>query len=171
MNKIFLIVLILLTAVSCSSVSKNSKQNEAEKSVDEDMLNRAESNASIAGRRLLETSRSIISNQEIIVGGCWDFINAVFDRAGIPTNKRVTVFKSKIQGPYVKNESLQAGDWLYYINHAYRDIEHSAIFVAWINEEKKVALMVSYVGENQKKPATYKQYVLNNIYNIIRPKD
>jgi hypothetical protein len=48
----------------------------------EEILNQAEDKSSIVGRKILETSRIMISNQEIILGGCWDYVDAVYDRAG-----------------------------------------------------------------------------------------
>lgn len=173
MNKIITILLILLIIISCSSISKDPnkfpKLEKAENS--EEILNRAENNSSIAGRKILEASRSMIKNQEIVVGGCWDYINTVYDRAGYSDNQRTTIFKSKLQGPYIKVDRIEPGDWLYFVNHSYNETEHSAIFVAWTDEEKKIALMVSYVGGDQKKPALYKKYTLNNIYNVIRAQD
>lgn len=160
MNKILTIFLILATVISCASISKDDPN---------EVLDRAEANASLGGRKILEASRSMIANQEIIVGGCWDYINTVYDRAGYLANQRVTIFNSKFKGPYFKADRISPGDWLYFVNHSYRDTEHSAIFVTWTDEEKKSALMVSYVGGNQKKPANYKKYILNNVYNVIRP--
>lgn len=157
MNKILTIFLILATIVSCSSISRDP------------LIDRAECNASLGGRRILEASRAMIANREVIVGGCWDYINTVYQRAGYSANQRDTIFKSKLQGPYLQTDRILPGDWLYFVNHSYGDTEHSAIFVDWIDEEKKSALMVSYVGGNQKKPAIYKKYIINNIYNVIRP--
>lgn len=136
----------------------------------EEILNTAEENASIVGRKILETSRIMISNQEIILGSCWDYIDAIYDRAGYSSDHRVTIFKSKLQGPYVQVDRIESGDWLYFINHSYGDVEHSSVFVAWTNLEKKEALMISYSGGNQSKPARYKIYDLSSVYNIIRPK-
>jgi hypothetical protein len=161
MNKILRMFLILFCVISCASVSKDS----------EEILDLAETNSSIGGRRILEASRSMIANQEIIVGGCWDYINSVYDRAGYSANQRVTIFKSKLQGPYIEADKVLPGDWLYFVNHSYGDTEHSAIFVAWTDVEKKEALMVSYVGKKQKKPGIYKKYILTSIYNIIRALD
>lgn len=169
MNKL-LMILLLASLVSCASASKDPTQYAKGENLEE-ILDRAEANSSLSGRKILEASRSMISNQEIIVGGCWNYINAVYNRVGYSSNQRVTVFKSKFKGPYVKADSIQPGDWLYFVNHTFSDTEHSAIFVAWTDEEKKVALMVSYVGGDQKKPATYKKFTLNNIYNVIRAQD
>ena len=136
----------------------------------EEILNIAEDNATIVGKKVLETARLMIANQEIVLGSCWDYIDAAYIRAGYVENQRLTVFKSKLQGPYVDVTKIQAGDWLYFINHSYGDVEHSSVFVAWTNFEKKEALMISYSGGNQAKPARYKTYDLSSVYNIIRPK-
>lgn len=136
----------------------------------EEILNQAEDEASTSGRKILETSRLMIANQEIILGSCWDYINAVYNRTGYPSNQRVTAFKSKLQGPYVVVNLIQGGDWLYFINHSYGGVEHSGIFVAWTNLAKNEALIMSYPGGNQSKPARYKKYDLSSVYNIIRPK-
>jgi hypothetical protein len=164
MNKILTILFLLSTVISCSSVST------APKNLDE-ILDRAEATSSLSGRKILEASRAMISNKEIIVGGCWDYINTVYDRAGFLENQRTTIFKSKLKGPYLKDIRLEPGDWLYYVNHSYSNTEHSAIFVAWTDEANHIALMISYLGENKRKPAEYKRYKINNIYNVIRARD
>ena len=135
----------------------------------EEVLNQAEMNASTVGRKIIETSRLMISNQEIILGSCWDYIDGIYTRAGYPERDRLTVFKSKLQGPYVAQARIEAGDWLYFINHSYGDVEHSGIFVGWTNLEKSEALIISYAGGNQAKPARYKVYDLTSVYNIMRP--
>ena len=163
MNKIFAFFFILLNIISCSSVPKGANLIKT--------LDHSEAISSVGGKRILEASRSMIDNKEIIVGGCWDYINTVYDRAGYPANLRLTIYKSKFQGPYLNASQVKTGDWLYFVNHSFRDIEHSAIFVAWTDEAKKIALMVSYEGRNKKKPALYKTYKLNSIYNVIRALD
>lgn len=136
----------------------------------DEILDQAEDNATTEGRKILESTRLMITNQEIILGSCWDFINAAYDRAGFTSKFRQTVFKSKQQGPYADISEFQPGDWLYFINHSFGDVEHSSIFVAWTDKEKKIALMISYAGGNQAKPARYKTYDLRSVYNIIRGK-
>jgi hypothetical protein len=165
MTKLILIFGLLLSLTSCASVSKNKLENT------EELLELAEANASTGGRRILETSRSMISNQDLHVGGCWDYINAVYDQAGYPSKLREIIYKSKFNGPYVKSEVIQAGDWLYFVNHSFSESEHSAIFVTWIDEAKKEALMVNYVGRKKKKPGTYKRFILDEVYNVFRPQD
>ena len=155
--------------VSCASAAKSKKLNNIENY--EEVLDLAEADATVGGRKILEVSRSMISNQEIFVGGCWNYINAVYDRAGVPSNLRVTIYKNKFEGPYASSDIIQGGDWLYFVNHSYSESEHSAIFVAWINEDKKEALMVNYVGGNKKKPGTYKRFIIDEVYNVLRVKE
>ncbi|MCK6543078.1 DUF2914 domain-containing protein [bacterium] len=133
------------------------------------MLTQAEETASADGKKILETGRTMtLTNAEILPGSCWDYANAVFDRAGYVWGKRETVFKSVKAGPFVDIEKIKNGDWLYYINHSYGDIEHSAIFVEWIDKENKLALMLSYGGENRQQPARYLPYDLRSVYGITR---
>ena len=103
----------------------------------------------------------------IIRGGCWDYLNEVFHRAGI---ERETVFKgSYAAGPYADVASLRSGDWLYYINHGYNDIEHSGLFVGWLDKPSRQALILSYAGERRREPARYKVYDLSHVYQVMRP--
>lgn len=166
MKKILILLLALTSFVSCASNSDIKNPENVE-----DILDQAESSASVGGRRVLESSRTMIANQDVVVGGCWHYINAVYDRAGFPSNQRETVFKSKFNGPYLTTDIFQPGDWLYFVNHSYKDTEHSAIFIAWMDKEKKDALTISYVGGNQKKPGTYKRFIIDKVYNVFRPKE
>jgi hypothetical protein len=135
------------------------------------LLNQAEYSSSTEGRKILEMSRVMINNGDIVLGSCWDYIDAIFNRAGYPQRNRNTIFKSKLLGPYLDNiDVLAPGDWLYFINHSFGDSEHSGIFVAWTNYAKKEALMVSYSGGDQAIPARYKTYDLSSVYNIMRPR-
>jgi hypothetical protein len=59
---------------------------------------------------------------------------------------------------------------LYYINHSYKKIDHSGVFVSWVNFDAKIALIMSYAGEKRRSPARYQNYDLSNVYYIIRPK-
>lgn len=129
----------------------------------------AESSASTAGARILKTARTMaLVDRDIIKGSCWDYIHEVFNRSGYPTNKRKTVFKSHIhKGPYAY-EQIQAGDWVYFKNHNYKNNPHSSIFVRWEDKANKQALMLSYAGERRRQPARYKIYDLRSAYQIIR---
>ena len=110
MIKRLLFLIILTNVLSCASVSKDTKTQAIKYNL-EDILNQAEANSSEGGRLILTTSRSMISDKEIVVGGCWNYINKVYDRAGFSTKQRLTVFKGKLKGPYVKADRIEPGDW------------------------------------------------------------
>ena len=132
------------------------------------LLSRAESQSNYAAREVISTARAMTLNERTLIkGGCWDYLNAVFNRAGVNRN---TVHKGAYeQGPYANSNDIKVGDWLYYINHGYNDIEHSGLFVGWVDESAKQALILSYAGESRREPARYRVYDLSHVYNIIRP--
>ncbi len=126
--------------------------------------------ASSAGQRILNVGHSMIRSSQIVAGSCWDYIDAIYKRAGYPQKKRRTVYKSgKHKGPYASTDLIQSGDWLYYLNRSYNNIEHSGIFVRWVDKSKRLAEMISYKGQNSRTPARYKVYDLSNVYSIMRP--
>lgn len=131
----------------------------------------AENKADSVGRLILFKGREMtVINAEILPGGCWDYINHVYNRAGFPTNKRKNIYRSVKAGPYADVNLIQYGDWLYYVNHSYGGVEHSAIFVDWVDKENKQALMLSYGGEKRQQPARYLVYDLSSVYQIVRGK-
>lgn len=132
----------------------------------------AKSSGLPAGQKILKTGRYMaLVSKEIVRGSCWDYINTVYKRAGYPQSKRRYILKGKKKsGPYAKTHQIQPGDWLYYINHSYHGVEHSGIFVNWVNKKKRMAMILSYQGQARKKPGRYRKYDLSNVYTIIRPK-
>ena len=132
------------------------------------LLSTAELQSSKAARGVISIARTMALNERTIIqGGCWDYLNAVFNRAGVSHN---TLHKGTYrEGPYANSSEIEIGDWLYYINHGYKGIEHSGLFVGWVDESAKQALMLSYAGENRREPARYRVYDLSNVYQIMRP--
>lgn len=132
------------------------------------LLSNAETQSNMAAREVVSTARKMALNERsIIQGGCWDYLDAVFKRAGVT---RDTVHKGTYgQGPYANSGEIEVGDWLYYINHGYNGVEHSGLFVGWVDERAKQALILSYAGENRREPARYRVYDLSNVYQIMRP--
>lgn len=132
------------------------------------LLSTAELQSSKAARGVISIARTMALNERTIIqGGCWDYLNAVFNRAGVSRN---TLHKGTYrEGPYANSSEIEIGDWLYYINHGYKGIEHSGLFVGWVDESAKQALMLSYAGENRREPARYRVYDLSNVYQIMRP--
>jgi len=112
-----------------------------------------------------------VVKREILRGGCWDYVDAVWSRAGYPAEKRRTIFRSKMGGPFAQAGAIQRGDWLYFVNHSYGNIEHSALFVDWADRDRLKAYLLSYAGEKRAEPARYKIYDLSGVYRIVRAKD
>lgn len=136
------------------------------------ILARAERDAAPAAARVLAEARVMtVDRKEILPGSCWDYVNTVYNRAGYPSAKRRTVFKGSKSGPYATAKDIQTGDWLYFINHSYNDIEHSSMFVDWADRDALQGWMLSYAGEGRAEPASYKLYHLDNVYQIIRAQD
>ncbi len=188
MQRIIWITLLLTTLISSachspdpkpitksakpSSTATTTPRNLKKENSLERQLKQEERRASRNGRSILQTGRKMtLINKEIIRGGCWDYANSVYNRAGFKQRQRQTVFKSKQRGPFAKQKQIQAGDWLYFINHSYRNVEHSAIFIGWLDYPQKKAMMLSYAGERRKVPARYKEYDLRSVYQIIRPRE
>lgn len=133
-----------------------------------DILYRAENSTMGPSQQVLRTVRQMtLDNKEIIKGSCWDYLNAAFTRAGV---KKETIFKGEYPyGPFIDTSEIRPGDWLYYINHGYNDIEHSGLFVGWLNRDTNEALILSYAGESRNEPARYKVYDISHTYNVMRP--
>lgn len=124
------------------------------------------------GRKILQTAQAMIDEGRIVKGSCWDWVQAVFNRAGFPNKRgfRRTAFKgSRKSGPFAKPAQLQPGDWIYHVNHQYRGVPHSAIFVRWVDRSRNMAETLSYAGSRRNKPGRYGIYDLSNVYRIIRP--
>ncbi|SUO95461.1 hypothetical protein [Suttonella ornithocola] len=103
----------------------------------------AETSATPAERSILRTIRKMAQSGEIIRGGCWDYLNIAWNRAGYPHTRRQNIFTGSYpNGPFADTNFIQVGDWLYHIDHSYHDIEHSGLFIVWINQEKKRSLDV-----------------------------
>lgn len=134
------------------------------------VLLEAENKATPEGRKVLETGREMaLINRELVKGSCWDYANAIFERAGYPyRSKREVVMSTKGDAFAINFKSIQPGDFLSYVNHSFNDIKHTAIFVDWIDFDKKIALMLSYPGQNRKVPARYRAYDLSDVYYVAR---
>jgi hypothetical protein len=161
-------LLFLFISVSCSTHRKFERAEKIE-NIDK-VLDAAEARATEKGREVLSTGRLMIKDKKIVRGSCWDYANALYSNAGFSARDRVTPLKSKFKGPYAEAESIEPGDWLYFINHSFRESDHSGIFVEWHDEEKMKGIILSYVGGKKKVPGNYRIYDLSHVYYIIRGK-
>ncbi|MEN8119115.1 MAG: hypothetical protein ABFS35_02165 [Bacteroidota bacterium] len=151
-----------------STIKKKDKKKTGKTS---DPILIAEKEANKGGKDILEKGRKMaLIDKVILPGSCWNWINTLYNDAGYPdkNGKRKTVHKGKKSGPYVKSNLIESGDWLYYINHSYNNVEHSGIFVYWVDYKKKIGMILSYGGERRKQPGRYLPYDLTHVYNIIR---
>lgn len=131
----------------------------------------AENHAAPPARKVMRMARSMMVHGEIVQGACWDYLNAACRRAGYPYHDLQRVFTGTANGPYAPSELLRGGDWVYHLNHSYHNIEHSGMFIAWIDRRRKIALMLSYAGERRREPARYERYDLSHVYTIMRAAD
>jgi hypothetical protein len=134
------------------------------------LIRQAEERADPAGRKLLRRGRAMVESDEIVRGSCWNWLDTLYRRCGFPRNRRTVLFASRKSGPYARLSRLRPGDWIYHVNHAYGDIEHSGMFVDWIDPKRRIALMLSYGGEGRRRPGRYRPYDITHTYRIIRPK-
>lgn len=133
------------------------------------IIMQAENQSSGYVKSILAKSREMtLYRKEIIQGGCWDYLDAAWTRAGVTRNMRQTVYKSQHGGAYAHVDDLRVGDWIYHVNHSYHNIEHSGMFIGWVDKSRNLGLTLSYAGEGRKEPARYKVYDLSSVYNIMR---
>ncbi len=124
--------------------------------------------AQTPAQRVMATARFISeTSQEVIHGGCWDFPDAVFYRAGFPPAARRTLCMTKASGPYVDYRQVQPGDWLY-IQQKGAIVDHSVIFISWKDLETKEANVYDYGGTGRKSKAYFNTADCSQIWGIIR---
>lgn len=129
----------------------------------------AEQNSSGKTRAILaETRKMTLFERAIVKGSCWDYLDAAWTRAGVPRNQRKIVFKGNKNGNFAAPKDLRAGDWLYHINYSYNNIEHSGMFIGWVDAGRNLGVTLSYAGSHRKEPARYRIYDLSGVYQIIR---
>jgi hypothetical protein len=127
--------------------------------------------ASDPGQRVLLSGEKIaFVEKRIMKGGCWDFVNAVYADAGFPAKQRRVVFQGKKKGPFAKAELIQPGDWIMHVNQEAAGIEHSSIFVRWIDRAAHRALALDYVGGNRPAPGRLSRHDYSRVYTVLRPK-
>jgi len=134
----------------------------------DDGLADAIAHAAPGGRRVLETTQTMLQGETVVRGSCWDWVEAVYERAG---GAQHTIFHGRQTGPYADDTSIQPGDWIYFVNHEWGDDTHSAIFVRWLDPASRSALMVSYAGGHRDEPGRIGEYVLTSVFHIVRLDD
>jgi hypothetical protein len=124
------------------------------------------------GQRVLLTGEKIaFVEKRVMTGGCWDFANAVYAEAGFPQKQRRVVFQGKKKGPFAKADVLRPGDWIMHVNREAAGIEHSSIFVRWIDLPSRLALTLDYAGMNRPTPGRLSRHDYSRVYTVLRPKE
>jgi hypothetical protein len=125
---------------------------------------------SISGGQIIKSALNFIENKKIVKGSCYDFVQAVYAAAGFKEGKqRQKIFKTNVKGPFADIALVQSGDWLYY-HHTYSEVvEHSSIFVTWLDYESRAALVLDYPGGNRVEPGRYRVSDLYKLWGIHRP--
>ncbi len=126
----------------------------------------AQSNTS--GGSVLKTAVDMIEQKIIVIGSCWDYINQVYETAGFPGSKREDIFRGSKEGPLADPALIQPGDWIYFKNLPYGEISHSAIFVEWIDFDRRSALTIEYIGRDRDVPGWFREADITKVYSIFR---
>lgn len=175
MKKLLILSLLIITvpAVAQSSLIKTPSLTNQSSYLNShpygEIISQSEMTATPNAQKVLISARQMVENGEIIRGGCWDYLNAAWSRVGFDNKKRKVTFKGDIKKPpYADINDIQAGDWLYHINYSYNNIEHSGMFVGWIDKQNAIGLTLSYAGEKRGEPARYRAYDLSGVYRITR---
>lgn len=56
------------------------------------ILSHVEENATPEGKAILSTGRAMVETNKVIRGSCWDYVNAVYKKAGLGPNQRINPF-------------------------------------------------------------------------------
>ena len=156
---------------SCGNLKDNSAKEgkEGGKTNGSNKEEKTANQSKKTGKDIIKIAHQMAIVDKIIVkGSCWDFLDKVYTKAGYPRGQRKIVFKSVKKGPYANIDLIKPGDWLYYINYSYHMVEHSGLFIEWVNKDKKIAKILSYAGQNRSEPGRYRNYDLKSVYYIMR---
>jgi hypothetical protein len=124
------------------------------------------------GQRVLLTGEKIaFVDKRVMTGGCWDFVNAVYVEAGFPQKQRRVVFQGTKKGPFAKADVLRPGDWIMHVNQEAAGIEHSSIFIRWIDLHARLALALDYAGMNRPAPGRLSRHDYSRVYTVLRPNE
>jgi hypothetical protein len=124
------------------------------------------------GQRVLQAGERIaFVEKRIMKGGCWDFVNAVYNDAGFPQKQRRVVFQGRKTGPFANADLLKPGDWIMHVNREAAGVEHSSIFVRWIDPAARVALALDYAGMNRPATGRLSRHDYSRVYTVLRPKE
>ena len=130
---------------------------------------RESSSGNEAGDRVIKSAIARIDKGTVLKGSCYDFVQACYVDAGFKGAGIKRIFLGKQSGPFADSSLIKKGDWIYF-NHMYSaTIEHSAIFVLWVDFENRVALTIDYPGGDRAEPGRFRIADLYKVWGIHRP--
>ena len=88
----------------------------------------------------------------------------VVDQAGILPATMKAVYQNPLEGPYADPSLIQSGDWLMFRNLVGAEIDHSAIFITWLDFDRKIGLVIDYVGQDRKELCRFDEFDLAEVY-------
>jgi hypothetical protein len=127
----------------------------------------ARSVAAPGGRRALDAARALIDEDFVVIGSCWDWAQAVFERAGGETEQ---VHRARPRGPFADRAPVRPRDGLYLVGDGGGGA-HTASDLGWVDEPARVGLTVSYVGGRREETGRYSTYDLPRVYRVVRLRD
>jgi hypothetical protein len=135
------------------------------------VIARTHSEESSAGANVLAAALDMIEEKSIVVGSCWDYVNKVYDNAGFTLEKRLTIYRDAENGPYTDPTLIKPGDWIMFKNLTFGNVGHSAIFVDWIDFDRRSAITIEYAGQKREIPGRYREYDVTKCFGILRGKE
>ena len=171
----FALLAMIGLLVGCATFGQESSWNPRDQNVRQDHQEHlkvlgAQIDGKTPGALVLATAEQMLQKGVVVVGSCWDYLNAVYLRVGFTDARLVRIFSKPFEGPFADIALIQKGDWIMYQNLSFGGIDHSAIFVAWVDFDRSRALTISYVGQNRNVPGRLFEYDLSRTYRVLRPR-
>ncbi len=127
--------------------------------------------AGSSGAKVVETGQRLsFDEKRIFRGSCWDFVTGVYEAAGYPEGKREVVFRRQGNGPFADPAILRPGDWVLHYNLEFGNVDHSSIFVDWVDRGQAMARTLDHVGMNRPEPGRYRNHRMTKVFMIMRPR-
>jgi len=125
-----------------------------------------------AGNKVVETGKRLsFDEKRIFRGSCWDFVTGVYQAAGYPDGKRQVIFRREDKGAYADPGILEPGDWVLHYNLEFGNVDHSSIFIDWIDRDQALARTLDHAGMNRPEPGRYREHRMTKIFMIMRARD
>ena len=132
------------------------------------VIARKHATSDTAGGRVLKAAVEMVDQEVVVLGSCFGYINQVYEKAQFPAENRLQVYMAPETGPYVDPALIKPGDWIMYRNLPYGEIGHSAIFVEWIDFNRRSALTIEYVGTNRNIPGRFREADITKTFGVVR---